>query len=91
MGGLLGLFADVLHAFRDISRNALIQGGLLVSGCSGLRVPSADAFGEPEEQPRGGVIQFFRYRNWIVFFEEGNDLSIHAAMVGLGREAYSIA
>ncbi len=49
MGGLLGLFADVLHTFRDIARNALIQGGLLVPRCSGLRVSSANTFGEPEE------------------------------------------
>ena len=91
MGCLLRLFADVLHTFRDITRNALIQGGLFVPWRPRLWVSSTDAFGEPEEQSRGGVIQFFRYRSWIVFFEESNDLGIHAAMVGLGREAYSIA
>ena len=69
MGGLLGLFADVFHAFRNVARDALIQGGLLISGSSGLRVPSADAFGEPKQQSRGGVVQFFRHWGWIVFFE----------------------
>ena len=69
MGGLLRLFADVLHTFRDIARNALIQGGLLISGSSGLQVPSADAFGEPKQQSRGGVVQFFRHWGRIVFFE----------------------
>lgn len=91
MGGLLGLFPDVFHAFGDIARNALIQGGLFVPRRPRLRVSPADALGKPEEQPRGRVFQLFGHRGRIVFFEQSNDLSIHASMVGLSREAYSIA
>ena len=91
VGGLLGLVAYVLHTFRDIARNPLIQGSLFFPWSSRLWVSSTDAFCKPEEQPRGRVFQFFRHRGRIVFFEEGNDLSIHAAMVSLSRKAYSIA
>ena len=47
--------------------------------------------GKPKKKPCSRIGDVFRYRGRIVFFEEGNDLSIHAAMVGLSREAYSIA
>ena len=81
MGGLLGLFADVLHAFRNIARNALIQGGLLISGSSGLLVSSTDAFGKPEEHTGSWIGCRIRFCSRILLLKGDDDFLRQAAPV----------
>ena len=72
MGGLLRLFADILHTFRDIARNALIQGGLFVPWRPRLWVSSTDTFGEPEKHTGRWIGCRIRFCGWV-FLLKGDD------------------
>jgi hypothetical protein len=71
VGGLLRLFADVLHTFRDIARNALIQGGLFVPWRPRLRVSSTDTFGEPEQHTGRWIGCRIRFCGWVLLLCQG--------------------
>lgn len=60
-GWPIGLFADILHAFRNVARNALIQGRLLVPWRPRLWVSSTDAFGKPEQHPGRWIRRRIRF------------------------------